>query len=148
MEDIPTIHAVREFLDLIGKGEPPSRERLVEALDELAMAYHRAPDGEPADDDREPPGWDFKSRVAALGERFPDLGIYAVSDPSEPANEKAMCGDGIDDLTDIERDLSEVLWRYENLGADDAHWHFKLLYRCHWGRHLRELALYLHAITW
>lgn len=148
MADTPTITAVRRFLSLIGDGEPPSDESLAEALDELALAYHRAPEGEPTDDDRDPPEWNFTARAAALGERFPDLGIYAVSDPSEAINEKAMCGHAIDDLTDIERDLTEVLWRFENLGADDAHWHFKLLYRCHWGRHLRELALYLHAKTW
>jgi hypothetical protein len=149
MEDSPTIAAVRRFLELIGKDEPPPcNERLAKALDELAVAYHEAPEGYTSEDDREPPHWDFKARYAALGERFPDLGIYAVADPTEAVNEEQMCGDAIDDLTDIERDLSEVVWRFEILGADDAHWHFKLLYRCHWGRHLRELALYVHANTW
>lgn len=133
---------------MLADGEPPSDEKLAEALDQLALTYHQAPEGQPADDDREPPEWDIKARHAALGERFPQLGMYAVSDPSEVTNDKAVCGDAIDDLTDIERDLSEVVWRFENMGAEDAHWHFKLLYRSHWGMHLRELALYLHANTW
>lgn len=148
MDDTPTIAAVRDFLALVGAGEPPSDERLAEALDQLAIAYHHAPEGEPADDDRDSPEWNFKARYAALAERFPNLGIYAVADPTEAINDEAMCGDAIDDLADIERDLSEVVWRFENIGAEDAHWYFKLLYRSHWGRHLRELALYLHAKTW
>lgn len=148
MDDTPTIDAVRSFLALLAEGEPPSDETLAKALDQLALAYHQAPEGEPADDDRRPPEWDFKARYAALGQRYPQLGMYAVADPSEVINEEAMCGDAIDDLTDIERDLREVIWRFENIGAEDAHWHFKLLYRSHWGRHLRELALYLHANTW
>src|SRR5689334_16828173 len=107
MQDSPTIAAVRAFLSLIGEGEPPPNEGLAQALDELAMAYHRAPEGDPGDDHRDPPNWDFKARYAALGGRFPQFGIYAVSDPSEAINEEAMCGDAIDDLADIERDLSE-----------------------------------------
>ena len=148
MDETPTFAAVRSFLTLLGEGEPPSVEALAEALDQLAIAYHHAPEGDPANDDRDPPEWDFKARYAALGERFPELAMYAVADPSEVINDEAMCGDAIDDLTDIERDLNEVVWRFEKVGADDAHWHFKLLYRSHWGRHLRELALYLHAKTW
>jgi hypothetical protein len=148
MEDTPTITAARAFLSLLAEGEPPTDEKLAQALDELAMAYHHAPEGEPSDDDREPPARDHKERYAALCERFPHLGLYAVADPREAINEDGMCGDGIDDLTDIENDLAEVVWRFENLGPDDAHWHFKLLFRCHWGRHLRELALYVHATTW
>ncbi|MGE3693099.1 MAG: hypothetical protein AB7F98_17120 [Novosphingobium sp.] len=148
MKDTPTVSAVRSFLALIGEREPPTNERLAEALDELAMAYHSSPEGEPAEDDLDPPDWNFKARYSALAERFPQFGFYAVADPAEAIDNKVMCGDAIDDLADIEKDLSEIVWRSENLGTDDAHWHFKLLYRCHWGRHLRELALYLHANTW
>jgi hypothetical protein len=148
MDDSPTIAAIRSFLALLAEGEPPSAEELAKALDHLALAYHQAPEGEPADDDRVAPEWDFKARYAALGQRYPQLGMYAVSDPSEVIHKEAMCGDAIDDLADIERDLREVVWRFENIGAEDAHWHFKMLYRSHWGRHLRELALYLHANTW
>lgn len=115
MDDTPTIAAVRDFLALIGASEPPSDERLAEALDQLAMAYHHAPEGEPADDDRDPPEWNFKARYAALAGRFPYLGMYAVADPSEAIKDEAMCGDAIDDLTDIECDLSEVVWRFENV---------------------------------
>jgi len=148
MTEDPTLVAVNRFLRLLRHGEPPSDEELARGLDELAMAYHEAPEGSPSDDDRDPPTGDFQVRYAGLGERFSNYGLYAVADPTEPINEKNMVGDAIDDLADIARDLEEVIWRFENIGADDAHWHFKLLYRAHWGMHLRELSHYLHARIW
>jgi len=36
------------------------------------------------------------------------------------------------------------VWRFDHLGADDAHCYLRLLH-FHWGRHLRELSLYLHT---
>lgn len=148
MEDTPTVATVRRFLALLREGSPPSDEELARALDELAMAYHEAPEGSPADNDREAPGVDFQKRYAGLGKRFPEYGLYAVADPTEPLNGDSLVGDAIDDLTDIAGDLEDVLWRFENVGAEDAHWHFKILYRAHWGRHLRELSHYLHAKIW
>jgi hypothetical protein len=148
MEDTPTVARVRRFLRLLREGAPPSDEELARALDELAMAYHEAPEGSPADDHREPPRGNFRQRYAGLGKRFPKYGIYAVADPVEPLDQRRLAGDAIDDLADIACNLEEVIWRSENIGPDDAHWYFKFLYRSHWGRHLRELSYYLHAKIW
>lgn len=151
MDDTPTIAAARHFLRALRQGPPPSDTELAQALDELAVAYHQAPEGDPADDESDPPGAeyaDYKERYASLRERFSGLGLYAVADPTEPVNEEPLVGDAIDDLADIEGDLQNVLWRFENLGPNDAHWHFRFLYQIHWGRHLRELSQYLHAKIW
>jgi RimJ/RimL family protein N-acetyltransferase len=148
MEDTPTIAAVRRFLRLLLEGSPPTDEELARALDALAMAYHEAPEGSPADDDSEPPGDAFQPRHAELGKRFTGYGFYTVADPLEPVDQNCVASYAIDDLVDIARDLEEVVWRSENIGVDDAHWHFKFLYRTHWGRHLRELTYYLHAKMW
>jgi hypothetical protein len=145
MEDTPTTAVARRFLSLLDEGEAPSVLELAKALDELAIAYHQAPDVEPADDDSDPPREDYRARYPRLGKRFPNLGYYAVADPTEPINDEPLVGDAIDDLSDIAADLEEVLWRLENVGADDAHWYFRMLFEIHWGRHLRELQLYLHA---
>jgi hypothetical protein len=80
-----------------------------------------------------------------VGARFPNLGYYASADPATVLDEKATVGDAIDDLIDIVRELREVSWRYDALGADDAHWHFRLMFESHWGRHLRDLSLYLYV---
>jgi hypothetical protein len=145
MEDTATIATTRSFLALIEEDRVPSSRELLRALDRLAMAYHEAPEGEPADDDARPPRREYQERYASLAKRFSDYGYYAVSDPTEPVNEEGMVGDAIDDLADISADLEQVIWRFENLGPDDAHWHFRFLFEIHWGMHLRELSLYLHA---
>lgn len=147
MDDTTTIAATRGFLVRLHQGKAPSSRVLLRALDELAMAYHHTPEGDPSEDDATPPTGDYEERYANLGKRFPDYGYYAVSDPTEPVDEKGMVGDAIDDLADISADLEQVIWRFENLGPDDAHWHFRFLFEIHWGMHLRELSLYLHANT-
>jgi hypothetical protein len=42
--------------------------------------------------------------------------------------------------------MREVVWLAGDIGLDDAHRSFRLHY-CHWRRHTRELALYLHAAS-
>ncbi|HEX8257401.1 MAG TPA: hypothetical protein VF589_07195 [Allosphingosinicella sp.] len=112
------------------------------------MAYHEAPEGSVADDEREPPIEDFQVRYARLGQRFPEYGFYALTDPVGPLHETGRIGDSIYDLADVAEDLDEVVWRHENIGPDDAHWHFKLWFRGYWGTPLRNLSGYLHARTW
>jgi hypothetical protein len=139
------IEAVREFLSLFDQDEPVSEDALAHALDALAFAYHSTPHGNPSAADTEPEKEDYRLMRVQAGKLFPGLGLYGIADPMEVVNEKAMVGDAIDDICDIARDLKEVLWRWRNLGADDAHWHFRFGYQTHWGRHLHELRLYLHA---
>ena len=123
MEDTPTIAA------------------LARSLDELAIAYYSTPPGLPDEDASDPP--EPALTYASIGARFPELGFYGVASPAELTG-SVMLGDAIDDVLDIARDLSEVIWRFENVGSDDANWHFRLLFQCHWGVHLRDLARYLH----
>ena len=158
MEDSPTIAAARRFLMLLQEGNPPSDRELARALDELAITYHEAPEGDLGEDDAERPTAEQPARPKAydnwkklygeLAARFPNYGYYATADPTQPVVEAAMVGDAIDDLADIVGDLEDVVWRSENIGSDDAHWHFKFHYQAHWGMHLRELSLYLHAKIW
>ena len=143
--DTPTVSVARHFLRMLTDGKPPSKEELARALDKLAVAYHEGPAGDPAEEDVDAPSDNYQDRYRRLRERFPNLGYYSVADPMEVPNEKPIVGDPIDDLADIAADLEQVLWRFEHVGPDDAHWHFKMLFEIHWGRHLRELALYLHA---
>ncbi|MCW1987697.1 UNVERIFIED_ORG: hypothetical protein M2348_003447 [Sphingomonas sp. R1F5B] len=91
------------------------------------------------------PEGDWQALYKEVGERFPDYGHYTVASPLEAVEGACMIGDAIDDLADITKDLREVLWRGNNFGPDEATWHFRFAYETHWGRHARELALYLHA---
>lgn len=53
----------------------------------------------------------------------------------------------VGDLVEIAADLMEVLWLFDNASENDAIWQFRWGYRHHWGRHLHELRVYLHALA-
>lgn len=140
----PSLAAAAHFLDVVWAGEVPGDEALLAALDGLLSAYHGAPDTGPSETDLEAPICEGPALYQEVAARFPAYGVYAVSDPAAPHGETEKTGDAIDDLADLTSDMREVVWLAENAGADDAHWCLRLLY-FHWGRHARELALYLHA---
>src|SRR4051812_39261736 len=134
----------REFLAAAWEGEAPDDATLLRALDRLLSRSHDVPWGYCADTDDDPPATDGAALYQEVSRRFPDYGMYPVVDPLAPIEDDKMLGDAIDDLTDITRDLREVLWRDDNLGSGDAAWYFRLMH-FHWARHARELGLYLHA---
>lgn len=141
----PTIISMRKFLGLVLEDEAPSLEQLAHTLDELAMAYYTAPDASPSASAATPPDGDYVQLRQCISARFPSLGFYPIMDPLTDLRQPVMMGDALDDLTDITHDMQAACWRYEKLGADDAYWWFRFSYQTHWGRHLRELSLYLHA---
>jgi hypothetical protein len=142
-DESSSINLVRSFLMFATASETPSLEGLSNALDTLALAYHSAPIGKPADDEHEPPRSDYDTLRRLLSSRFPELGFYATIDDSVTPP-RILTGDAIDDIADLVRDLGEVSWRFDHVSADDAYWHMRLTYLNHWGLHLRELSLHLH----
>lgn len=81
-----------------------------------------------------------------IGPNFPDYGFYnCVSEIEINLEDKTeiIIGDAIDDIVDIYKDLSEVLWCFENTSENDALWHYENSYQTHWGEHLRNLQLYV-----
>jgi hypothetical protein len=143
METSPAIEAARHLLSVIWDGSTPTDEELAAALDRLAGAYHLAPPGVASALDVDPPEDDWTALHQQVAARFPTYGLYPVADTTAAMDQALMMGDAADDLADITRDLRETIWRFDNLGVQDAHWSLQLLY-FHWGRHMRGLALYLH----
>ena len=144
MASSPAIAAARHFLSVAEDGPAPSDIVLMAALDRLVAVYHDTPDDGPSEDDRDPPSEDGAELYQRFASRFPDYGYYAVADPTAALESAAMVGDAIDDLADITRDMREVIWLAEHKGINDANWSFRLLF-FHWGRHAKELSLYLQA---
>jgi hypothetical protein len=144
MEHSPAIQAARQFLALTWDGETPTDEALLAALDRLVEAYHHTPEVKPSNTDLEAPRAGGPALYQQVAARFPDYGLYPVSDPAASFEDAGMMGDAIDDLADLTLDMREVVWLAEHIGLGDGHWFFRLHY-FHWGRHARELALYLHA---
>jgi hypothetical protein len=94
------------------------------------------------------PKEDYQAIYKVVGARFPALGYYNVpsSITKELGESKGLLGDGIDDIVDILFDLKGVLWRLDNTSVDDALWDLNQSFQYHWGRHLRDLQLYLHVL--
>lgn len=143
MPPSPAIEAARALVALILEGPAPDDAALAAALDRVAAAYHDAPDPESIQGGAEPPAVDGQALYRRLCARFPDYGLYPIGDPVGEIDAPTMVGDAIDDLLDLARDLGGAVWLADQVGLDDGHWYLRL-HHFHWGRHLRELALYLH----
>lgn len=119
-------------------------ERLRLVLDQLALAYDLSKDVFDEQVFPTPVPGDYKALNTRFAAAFPGLGLYSAAlDPLTPeAGPEVTMGDALDDLTDIARDMQEVLDR-SAFSVDDAIWHFRFGYTSHWGRHLRWLQLYL-----
>ncbi|WP_395373434.1 DUF5063 domain-containing protein [Marinicella sp. W31] len=139
---------VNEFLDFVLNENNPIEDlgELITALDKLAYSVRYVNYEFDNTDYPDTPEKNYRLIREKVEKRFPTLGFYNTSeDVSENVGTSTIVvGDGIDDICDIVGDLKDVLWCFENTSINNALWHFQFGYRSHWGRHLRELQLYLH----
>lgn len=144
MKKSAALTASKIFLDEVWTGEPPNIPRLIELLDRLLVSYHDTNDIKAPYHEIEAPASDWKTIYDQARKRFPNLGLYPTTDPSEEGPGSLMIGDAIDDLADITSDLRQTVWYADNHSTDYAESCFRELY-FHWGQHARELLLLLHA---
>jgi hypothetical protein len=143
---------VLDLLKLLENGErknPIEIESLELALDKLALASHFLGDF-PEDENEYPetPIRDYSRWRELIGKLFHSLGYYNIpSTISVRVGEAEMhTGDAVDDLADIANELSDFAWRWQNNNENDALWYFQFSFETHWGNHLRNLQMYLHAL--
>lgn len=143
---------IKKFLDLILNHDSEKEDlgKLITALDELVFSVNHVEFEFDEAEYPEPPEEDYDVIRNVVEKRYPSLGFYNMPlEISEKVGEtEVSIGDAIDDIADIVGDLKEVLWRFENTSVADALWHYEFSFRSHWGRHLRELQLYLHDKYW
>ena len=144
---------IEKYLTVLAfnEGEESDKiQKLILSLDELALVSHEVDFTFDERDYPEPPKNDYKIEYDNIGRLFPSLGYYnIVLDISDEIGQGTLgVGDAIDDVVGIASDLREILWRFENTSQDDALFHFQLLFRSHWGMHLRTLQLYLYDFSW
>ncbi len=136
--------AAQNFLTTVLADRVPDDAEVQTALDGLFTCYHSVRCKRDVAPDNVAPDRDYQHLYHDLARRFRDYDWYQSSGGCSVTEAgKAGAGDPIDDLTDIVREMQDVLWYAENSGAQAALWSFKETY-FHWGRHARELSLYLH----
>ena len=129
-------------------GREEDHRRLSRLLDRLASARGGCPSA--AHPEGTVPRAGEGHRRSRLAARFPELGYYATVDPLEVPAEQPTAddaiGDAIGDLMDIQGALLTVARHLVHGGPEEAARYFAWSHDVHWGRHLRELQLYLHAL--
>jgi hypothetical protein len=88
----------------------------------------------------------YEEALARIARTFPTLGKYpTVSLPAGKAP-GLLVADAIEDLVDPERELSLVVWRWENIDLEDAAPYFRFCYRMYWGYHIHGLRFHLYTL--
>jgi hypothetical protein len=109
MGSSPALQAARKFLSVVWNGPAPTDAALAAALDRLVAVYHDTPDADSSDTELDPPEQDGTALYKEVAARFPDYGLYPISDPTASVEDAAMLGDAIDDLADLTLDMREVV---------------------------------------
>jgi len=139
---------VKEFLAFVLEEETALEDlgKLIATLDKLAYSVNYVNYEFDETEYPEAPVKNYQLIREKVQKRFPNLGFYNIPQDVSENLEKSeiIVGDAIDDISDIVGDLSEVMWCFKNMSKNDALWYFQNSFRSHWGRHLRELQLYLH----
>ena len=145
------IEICREFLTLIDNGGRDSNEDeqfLKELLSRLSLAIVNL---------TRPAEWDSDNRYQSphqielrelIEARFPRYGYYNSVNPivEDVGDGTPTVGDAIDDILDIYNELHQSVWASEHLGPQEGVEHLIASYYGHWGRHLRNLQLYLYEL--
>lgn len=144
--------AIEAFVELVESITVTPDNKLAQlpgALDSLAIAVREMTFEFDETDYPDAPAQDYQATYDMVGRHFPTLGYYnsPISITTEIGESKMGVGDAIDDIVDILLDLKGVLWRLKNTSVNDALWEMNLLYRSHFGLHLRSLQLYLHVLA-
>jgi len=128
--------------------DPTRIDTLVLVLDQLVIEAQRVEFVFDESDYDDPPDFSYNKIREVVAPQFPDFGLYnTVPHVSDRIGQTEFgIGDAIDDIVDILLDLKRVEWRFRNTSLADALFDFQLSFRGHWGRHARDLQLYIHDI--
>ena len=140
---------IKEFTDfaLDGNHQKNSLQDLIKKLDELPFLLYASEFEFDEKDYPDPPEINYQEIRKQIKLKFPKLGNYQKAEYDEYSLESTgelVVGDAIDGVTNIVIDLLEIEWFFQNTSESDALWHLDTSYRANWGKHLRELQLYLY----
>jgi hypothetical protein len=136
----------KEWLGFVDEPNPVAEDdqlRLESILDKLSVVRHELGPVvglEFEDGDTDPPRGDQSELRDRISKRFPMLGFYHIPEAvtTDFLKTGLHLGDAMDDILDITRELSDVVWLIEQERPIKACWDFGFGYDHHWRYHLRS----------
>lgn len=92
---------------------------------------------------------DIKDILSFIGDRLHDPFYWVVFDPTDHNDTASVCGDLIDDLGDVYKDLKTFLIGFEDEDDDvkqNALWHLKWSFDNHWNDHCINAIYAIHYL--
>ena len=90
---------------------------------------------------------DIKHILSFIGDRLRDPFYWVVFDPTNHDDTASVCGDLVEDLGDIYKDLKTFLIGFEQRDEDvkqNALWHLKWSFHNHWSDHCIDAIYAIH----
>jgi len=114
--------AIESFVAFSESPNEPVDENISRLLDEVLRAYHYPKFTFDDSEYPDPPDLDYDKCRKVIEVSFPDYGHYNVAEDiaKVTGSSTLMVGDAIDDLTDLNTDFKNILWRWEHNSEADA----------------------------
>ena len=144
--ELPNIEYFQNFCDFFENGEVDNSELSLKLLlVHLLNIYKRGLELLPNfnSSDKEYPlkfiNEKFENRLNLIAEKFGDSKYYwDTFDPSDLNDKKPVCGDLVEDIGDIYKDIKKSLMIFsidDKEAKDMAMWNFEFQFNTHWGDH-------------
>lgn len=151
------VEKIKSFCLFIETHQSDSYRRFLEAtqkqLIELYSYGQTLPDFDlPADKDIEEveiSDNDIRDLLSFTRDRLRDPFYWVVFDPTDHNDTTSVCGDLVDDLGDIYKDLKTFLTGFEDTDEDvkqNALWHLKWSFDNHWNDHCMNAIYAIHYL--
>lgn len=89
----------------------------------------------------------FNKILGFIAERIPYRFYWHVFDPTNDSDTEAVCGDLLDDLGDIYKDIKRCILlfdAYKTANVENALYRFKFYFEHHWGDHCVNALYAIH----
>jgi hypothetical protein len=90
---------------------------------------------------------DYRNITSLIGDKIPFQYYWHVFDPIDDMDTDPVCGDLIDDLSDIYKDLKNSLFLFDSRNIKvkgEAIWKFKFDFDSHWSNHCANAINVIH----
>lgn len=92
---------------------------------------------------------DIKELLSFIADRLRDPFYWIIFDPTDHNDTSSVCGDLVDDLGDMYKDIKTFLTGFDDTDEDvqqNALWHLKWSFENHWNDHCMNAIYAIHYL--